>query len=1465
MHVVNLDRILKMTNTSNNKSGGFMGEQIGRRVQQKGVGKSMRFTFFTVLAIMFMFFSAGNSSAEVMINEFMAFNVSTSPDMCDFNDFSDWIELYNNSDTTVNLNGYYLTDKLGNSNKWPIPDGATIPPKGFLVIRADGSNAAPGTIATREYYPYDLKFTTRRYHTNFKLSDLGDGVGIFKRVPAGIVPVDTVTFTRQLPDISMGRKADGGKEWYKFDCPTPGAANTTAPKPLSLIAYSPSVKFSVTPGFSSETRTVTITASSGTENAIFYTTNGSAPTTGSNKYTGPVVIDKNTVLRARCINPAALAGSVATASYFVNETPRTLMRVSIVADSTYLWDSIVGMYQNSYKDKEIPASIEFFNPDGSFMTQVNAGINPGSLTSYTSPQKPLQIGLKGSIYGSDFIVAQVFDKKAACYPKIRIRNAGDSWSTTMLGDAVIESMCKDQMDNGSSAYKPINLYINGKYWGVMELREQFDPQYYTNNFNVDPTSLNDVRTTILPPAPGHEGWELGAGSWDEYNELLAMAKSGSMNDSARYKFVSDRIDANSLIDYIAAEDFGANVSWGHNIELWKVKNTKWRWLLCDFDRAFTYSKVALNLFSNGGGGISGSIMPKDTLFTKLVSNTQFKNWFLQRFAAHLNSTFSSVRMTGIVDSLYNILKPEMPGQIARWKDAEGSIQSMEAWEAEIADMKKFMSERPANVFNHLKSQFELSGYVKLTVADDDAKGDIYVNDVKMCAGTDSLTFFKNIPLKIRAVPKPGYVFAGWKDISTDSEISLTLTANKTIAAVFEVSERHVLPLKIVSDTTLALTDQPYVVKGELEVEKGATLTIAKGVTIALAANAGIYVKGTMHVNGTADAPVTFKADDFSGATSWAAICFDNAEDTNTFSNVIIRDCTLGRDAVNHKGGLNGNQSVIYMDHLTMSNSIYPLYFEGGSTVLRDSKITVDHICNGAIHIGRGGALVENNDFVSTGVTMNTDAIDIKGVIDGIVRGNDVYNFNGFNSDGIDLGEGAKNILVEGNIVCGNRDKGISIGGKSTAVIRNNIVADCDMGIGVKDAGSSAVLDHNTFIRCNYAVECYEKAYTRGGGSLTVKNSILAYTKVGTYVNDSVSPVTFSYCLSDIEQLPGTGNILADPRFIDQLRFNLQLQPSSPAINAGDPDAEPDEDGSRTDIGAQYVYDETDFPLGVIPRYSPSVIISEIMYKDNDAVGSKDWIELYNATSNPIDISNWRLTDLDMPNPAVPLAVPSLPLDNDGNLDSANIFFIPEQTVLAPNSYYVILKSSKDFFNAYPSGVTNYSKIVLNLGLDSCERIALYDCNDNLVNAARYGNASPYPAAANGGGSSLELVNPNNYNFISFNWAASATPGGTPGRVNSVFAIPVKRIDNGAKRFAYNQNFPNPFRKSTTFMLNLPKNDHVSINIFSLSGKKLCTVVDTDMKCGINRIEWNDVKLASGIYIYKIKTSTLTLTNKLNVR
>ena len=82
--------------------------------------------------------------------------------------------------------------------------------------------------------------------------------------------------------------------------------------------------------------------------------------------------------------------------------------------------------------------------------------------------------------------------------------------------------------------------------------------------------------------------------------------------------------------------------------------------------------------------------------------------------------------------------------------------------------------------------------------------------------------------------------------------------------------------------------------------------------------------------------------------------------------------------------------------------------------------------------------IENCEFRGNNA-YDTDAIDYDQISNGAIRNNKIYNFYGFNSDGIDLGEGSKNILIENNLILNCADKGISIGQASTAEIKRNII------------------------------------------------------------------------------------------------------------------------------------------------------------------------------------------------------------------------------------------------------------------------------------------------------------------------------------------------------------------------------------------------------------------------------------------
>ena len=94
-------------------------------------------------------------NAAPVISEFMAANDTTLAD--EDGDFSDWIEIHNPDGREVDLDGYFLTDKATNLDKWRIP-AVTIPAGGYLVIFASDKDRSNPEAAL---------------HTNFKLPSKG--------------------------------------------------------------------------------------------------------------------------------------------------------------------------------------------------------------------------------------------------------------------------------------------------------------------------------------------------------------------------------------------------------------------------------------------------------------------------------------------------------------------------------------------------------------------------------------------------------------------------------------------------------------------------------------------------------------------------------------------------------------------------------------------------------------------------------------------------------------------------------------------------------------------------------------------------------------------------------------------------------------------------------------------------------------------------------------------------------------------------------------------------------------------------------------------------------------------------------------------------------------------------------------------------------------------------------------------
>ena len=93
---------------------------------------------FSVL--LFLLFIQFKSFAQnLYLNEFMASNSSTIADP-DFNNYADWIEIYNSGSTSINLKDYYITDNLSQPQKFKIQNDLIVEAGGYVLIWADDAN-----------------------------------------------------------------------------------------------------------------------------------------------------------------------------------------------------------------------------------------------------------------------------------------------------------------------------------------------------------------------------------------------------------------------------------------------------------------------------------------------------------------------------------------------------------------------------------------------------------------------------------------------------------------------------------------------------------------------------------------------------------------------------------------------------------------------------------------------------------------------------------------------------------------------------------------------------------------------------------------------------------------------------------------------------------------------------------------------------------------------------------------------------------------------------------------------------------------------------------------------------------------------------------------------------------------------------------------------------------------------------
>ncbi len=702
-------------------------------------------------------FSVTNQTAfsqQIFINEFLASNSGALTD--EAGEFDDWVELYNPGPDPVNIAGMYVTDDLNQPTQWRIPDTApaqtTIAPGGFLLLW------------------FDKQMSQGPLHVNAKLSADGEDIAIF--AADGLTLIDGLAFGPQTANISYGRVPDGGADFQFFTQPTPNAPND--PSTGGFFTEKPIA--SVESGFFNFSFQVELsTATAGAE--IRYTLDGSVPTGLSQVYSAPLPISQTTTLRARAFAANMLPGSTMTNTYLF-DTPHTFPVVAISFDEADFFDSLTGIYPNYLEEWERPVQVELFEDNGKPVMEQEAVAKIHGTGSAQFAQKSLRFKAKADGGSGSFKYPIFPDMEYEEYKTFILRNSGQDWNTTMFRDAFASSLVDDLSDVGAmiekprlhlQGFRPSVAYLNGKYWGIYNMREHMSKTYIEQHFG-----LKDSEIDLLD-----NDNDAKAGDYDRWNFFTQYLSANHFKDDDQLQELAKFLDLPHFLDYNLFNIIIDNSDWpGNNYRRWRERKNDARWQFLTFDLDLSFGLLVHE--ENGLGWNTGdasanslaraldstAVLWPNPYWTTLplrraMENPSFRRDFINRAADFLNVLFKEERVSQRVDEFVELYQPEMQRHFDRWQ------QGWNPWAANLQILRKFLNERPQYVRQQLTDYFdEITGTANVIIEINPPQaGRISFSTIQLDGSHSPWEgeYFTGVDIPVKAEPMPGYVFVGWSD------------------------------------------------------------------------------------------------------------------------------------------------------------------------------------------------------------------------------------------------------------------------------------------------------------------------------------------------------------------------------------------------------------------------------------------------------------------------------------------------------------------------------------------------------------------------------------------------------------------------------------------------------------------------------------------------------------------------------
>lgn len=630
------------------------------------------------------------------------------------------------------------------------------------------------------------------------------------------------------------------------------------------------VDLSLESGFYMESLQLEITCSvPGT--AIYYTTDGSLPGVTDQLYTGPISLGFTTnlpdsltrinntnveedlftpwsefpnahVIRAAAVDADGNVLDTAAGTFFVGYNRANLFGdlpvislmvekddffsdetgIYVLGDTYEAWNAqqdepyeawqVEGNFSNRGREWERPVAVDFLMPDGDSFSQ-NMGVRIKGGTSRTAAQKSLRL-IAREEYGKKNVKYPLFPdniceedgKVLEKYKSITLRNGGNDRDNAKIRDPYISRLAEG-LEMETAGNRPVIAFINGQYWGLYTLNEEYTDNYIQYHYGID-----NANVIIMKNGELKEGDEEGIDE-DLFWDMYFFIEENDITDPEVYAQASEMLDMKSFADYVAVALYIINedgIFQDNNWMLWRVRDPelsdhpyadgKWRMMLFDTDYS---SDVYGNGQSYSNDNLSYELLEAEyddftlgDLVRMLMENETFRTEVIYSLSDVRNLYFTKARCKELLNTMKAAYEPYVnetflrfgPTWVAKWSLEHHYANNLKVMDTFFQGRYEKFPEIVSRAFD-----LELPANVNIKIS---GRGSVILNDRddKAFRTTLETKAFLEYPLYLTAVPDEGATFVGWQvsnekyaTVADPSALSteVSFTGSFAVTAVFE--------------------------------------------------------------------------------------------------------------------------------------------------------------------------------------------------------------------------------------------------------------------------------------------------------------------------------------------------------------------------------------------------------------------------------------------------------------------------------------------------------------------------------------------------------------------------------------------------------------------------------------------------------------------------------------------------------